>query len=406
MGFNISGIVINKKYLVKELPSIIMDRLLPNKPIKIEVEDVISNFTDSSFCDIYFGEQGTLILISPDLIMHDWAPYLNETLLFIKSEITMTFCFRYYINNSLKLERYEENGKTITDHHYSKNQSLNKNSEELLNQLIIKVLGEDLNTVDLSKSAYRFKLSEFSLPIHNLVDTQEVFIGNNSPSCLRLDLIPVPEKLKEICKSLSVLDAILDPSGGKRSFTFNSKWDTEEELFEFRDLEGDYLQILFKGKDILILGYQRNSLYKNWNNLYTYGESSRPISEIVTKEVPLIFSNQLNFNKENQIECTFCIWNIDNSGWITDFELLGTENYEDTSELIMHFLKSSPSEYVKTISDRIETKDGDLDKSAIQKLLNTQVLTKHILYSIDPEFRYIEYLLDDLSEIDFRHDLK
>ena len=186
MGFNISGIVINKKYSVKELPPIIMDKLLPNIPIEIEVEEVISNFTDSSFCDIYFGEQGTLLLISPDLIMHDWAPYLNDTLLFIKSEITMTFCLRYYVNNSFKIERYADNGITITDHHDSINQPLNKNSEELLNQLINKVLGEDLNTINLSKPAYRFKLSAFSLPIHNFKDSQEVFLGKNLPSCLRL----------------------------------------------------------------------------------------------------------------------------------------------------------------------------------------------------------------------------
>ncbi len=58
--------------------------------------------------------------------------------------------------------------------------------------------------------------------------------------------LPERHKLKEICKSISVIDAILSEDWLYRYYTYNSKWAEDEELGSMKNGEGDELLILFR----------------------------------------------------------------------------------------------------------------------------------------------------------------
>ena len=64
MGYNISGLVIDKNYEndIEQIENILGEKLVFDK--KVDFESGSENWKDDNYCDIYFSEKGTLIFIS------------------------------------------------------------------------------------------------------------------------------------------------------------------------------------------------------------------------------------------------------------------------------------------------------------------------------------------------------
>ena len=71
-------------------------------------------------------------------------------------------------------------------------------------------------------------------------------------STKKLQNLPNKEKLQKICKSISVLDAIISQDWEYRYYSYNQKWRKDEELFEMRDGCGDQMLILFTKNGLAI----------------------------------------------------------------------------------------------------------------------------------------------------------
>lgn len=98
MGFNISGLAINKNYenefdsLQKELG------LNLKKESEIDFETASSNWKDEGICDVYFSEKGTLLFLNMDMCI-DSFPLMNDnSLTFALSETSMAFSISYCEN--------------------------------------------------------------------------------------------------------------------------------------------------------------------------------------------------------------------------------------------------------------------------------------------------------------------
>ena len=50
-----------------------------------------------------------------------------------------------------------------------------------------------------------------------------------------LHLLPELERLRELCKALAILDAMIEPEWQLRYFSFDIKWDEGEEMASMRD---------------------------------------------------------------------------------------------------------------------------------------------------------------------------
>jgi len=115
MGFNLSGLAINKNYenefdnLQKELGWNLQ------KQSEIDFETASSNWKDDRICDAYFSEKGTLLFISMDMCAESWPLKKDNTLTFALSETSMTFNINYCENGIEKRSIMEVNGERMQD---------------------------------------------------------------------------------------------------------------------------------------------------------------------------------------------------------------------------------------------------------------------------------------------------
>jgi hypothetical protein len=115
MGFNVSGLAINKNYesdfdsLQKELGWNLQ------KHSVINFETASANWTDDGICDVYFSEKGTLMFIGMDMCAESWGLKNENTLTFALSETSMAFNINYCENGIEKRSIMEVNGERMQD---------------------------------------------------------------------------------------------------------------------------------------------------------------------------------------------------------------------------------------------------------------------------------------------------
>lgn len=115
MGFNLSGLAINKNYesefdnLQKELGWNL------EKQSEIDFETASSNWKDDGICDAYFSEKGTLLFISMDMCTESWPLKKDNSLTFALSETSMAFNINYCENGIEKRSIMEVNDQRMQD---------------------------------------------------------------------------------------------------------------------------------------------------------------------------------------------------------------------------------------------------------------------------------------------------
>ena len=137
-------------------------------------------------------------------------------------------------------------------------------------------------------------------------------------STQNLSLLPSSKKLKDLCKSISTLEAIISPEWGDRYYSYNNQWSETEEVFELRDGQGDQMLILFDYKGVIINGFAHESIMNKWKG--------------VIEQVPKEFQEFIYEEPVKSIGTTFCIWkmNSDEKWQIGDIEF-PEDNYLDGS---------------------------------------------------------------------------
>ncbi|WP_165749543.1 hypothetical protein [Cellulophaga sp. Z1A5H] len=98
MGFNLSGIAINKNFEADF--DYLQGKLGWNleKHSEIDFETASSNWKDEEICDAYFSEQGTLLFISMDRCTESFSVENQNVLTFALSETSMAFNIIYTEN--------------------------------------------------------------------------------------------------------------------------------------------------------------------------------------------------------------------------------------------------------------------------------------------------------------------
>ena len=95
MGFNISGIVINKNYK-NNLEDLKKDFGWNLKFVEeIDFEKASANWKEKGVCDIYFSEQASFIFVDMEMCIEAWCVADAKTLTFALSETSMAFKLRY-----------------------------------------------------------------------------------------------------------------------------------------------------------------------------------------------------------------------------------------------------------------------------------------------------------------------
>lgn len=159
MGFNISGVVINKN-LQHNLELLQQIGLRLEHGTEINYEQASANYKDDGICDVYFGDQGTLLFASPNHCMDIPGIEGCNVLTWIVSEFAMAFSFRYYEGREEVRSFYELNGEMqwTEGNPLPVEEGASDGSEVIWRQVEV-VMSKSFWDVEPDEKAFRYKIA-------------------------------------------------------------------------------------------------------------------------------------------------------------------------------------------------------------------------------------------------------
>ena len=112
MGFNIAGIIVNKKISETEIESILEFNIKFLK--EVDFEEATSSFRDENTVDILQTDTGTLLITELGQI-YDLENSLNETIQFMISDVSDTYYFEKFTDGQLVRKYITTQGETVED---------------------------------------------------------------------------------------------------------------------------------------------------------------------------------------------------------------------------------------------------------------------------------------------------
>lgn len=160
MGFNISGLVIDKNYEnnISELETIIGEKLVFEK--EVIFEETLESWKEETYCDIYFSKKGTFILLSMEIGGFEFYAENQTAFSFVLSEMSMTFTINFTKENELvrsimiSEDMIEDEGVPFDF------ETEDEDKSELIYQLIENTLGESFHEIDLEAKCFRYSFKK------------------------------------------------------------------------------------------------------------------------------------------------------------------------------------------------------------------------------------------------------
>lgn len=161
MGFNISGLAINKNY-EKEF-DLLQKELGWNleKQSEIDFETASSNWTEDGICNVYFTEKGTLMFIGMDMCTESFPLKNDNTLTFALSETSMAFNINYCENGVEKRSIMEVNDERMTDEGEKLEvEGKSEDTSEIIWNQIEQVIGKRFWDIEPDEKAVKYVFSK------------------------------------------------------------------------------------------------------------------------------------------------------------------------------------------------------------------------------------------------------
>ena len=181
MGFNLSGIVLNKSY--KENLVDLTRQFNWNLQFENEISFEIAseNWKDEGICDIYFSENGTILFVNMDMCIEPWSIKDGNVLTFALSETSMAFNLNYCVGQEIIRSIMEVNGEAMND----KGQKLSIEStagdtSEIIWGQIGEVIGKPFWDIQPNEKAFRYRFITKEDKVKNAqnLDTTESIPSN------------------------------------------------------------------------------------------------------------------------------------------------------------------------------------------------------------------------------------
>jgi hypothetical protein len=203
-------------------------------------------------------------------------------------------------------------------------------------------------------------------------------------------LLPNKQNFQNLCKAISVLDAIICQEWEFRYYSYNSKWGEGEEYFEMNDGCGDLMNILFLENNCVISGLAHE---------YHHDEKVE-----ITKNLPEIYHEFIFGEPVTSNGTTFCLWTNENGTW----EVGNIVDYNDNSEEMLAIFDGNPQTYIDWASEYFEDsyKETGIPLEIVTQIYQGKTLTKEMVLSIVEEVEDWKLLEDDLKEINYPYDFK
>jgi hypothetical protein len=210
--------------------------------------------------------------------------------------------------------------------------------------------------------------------------------------------LPSGPRLRELSKTLAVLDAVMSPSWEGRYYSFDSTWGAQEELASMRNGQGDEYSIVFCPQGVYIRGFDHES------PLSPYRNDGRTWPGLVDS-VPEAFEEYVNepsFGSGNFPLITVCLWQMsgETEGWHH-----GDARFPDQSDVVPDgadwlftpLTTGTPEFYGEFAHWYYER---ELDPAAIDPIYRGTPLTQQMINQLNPDVSLTD-IADDLTEIGY-----
>ena len=203
-------------------------------------------------------------------------------------------------------------------------------------------------------------------------------------------LLPDRTVLENICKAISIMDAILSSDWQSRYYSFNSKWDVNEKCLQMRNGSGDEMHILFHQNGCVINGFA-----------HEYKQGSK---EQLTTDLPLEFKEFIYGEPVKSIGTTFCLWSVKSNEW----QVGKIQSHDNNSREMLNILDGQPQTYIDWATEYFEEcfKESGIPLRTVTEIYEGRILTKAMVLSIVNDHDDWGQLEKDLIEIDYPFDFK
>lgn len=196
-----------------------------------------------------------------------------------------------------------------------------------------------------------------------------------------IDKLPHISECKPILKAAAMLDAILMPEWEYRYYSYNSQWDTNEQMASMRDGQGDHYFAISSPNGLIIKGFDKE-----------YALQHKVDRSDVVKSVPEAFNTFLAEPAFVMDQTTFCIWSVaDQEGWSAGTEL-GDHAYE-----LLGILVGGAEYYHAWAQDYYEIA---LDIKLIEQVFDMKPIDETLLRQLNDELKLSD-IEGEIAEIGY-----
>jgi hypothetical protein len=205
-------------------------------------------------------------------------------------------------------------------------------------------------------------------------------------STRNLQALPDIAQLKQICKAIAVLDAIISPEWEYRYYSYTSIWDEGEECATMRDGSGDEYLILFNQYGVVMNGLAHE--VEPW--------------EVDKQIIPGEFHEFMFGEPVSSLGTTFCVWrkHTDQQWQAAHNKLEEDDEYGDGSADLLFILDGHPQTYKDWAEEYYEGEiEGEVPLPVVTQIYQGKPLNKEMVVALNPHFQDWKALEEELDEI-------
>lgn len=208
--------------------------------------------------------------------------------------------------------------------------------------------------------------------------------------------LPEIAVLREHCRSLAILEAILSPEWEYRYYSFADHWSKGESMASMQSGSGDEYSIIFSAAGAYVRGFDHES------PMSPYAEDG-PWPGVLD-EVPDVFRPYVEepaFSDDGMPRVTACMWReAGDDGWRTgtiDFPDAATEDPDGAGYLFQLLVDRSPEAFQQWAEDYYEASVG---LEAVRHVFSRRPLTEEMVSALNPEITLAD-LAKDIAQIGY-----
>ncbi|MFF8610559.1 hypothetical protein ACF06X_32115 [Streptomyces sp. NPDC015346] len=214
--------------------------------------------------------------------------------------------------------------------------------------------------------------------------------------------LPETDLLRDHCRGLAMLDAVLSPDWDGRYYSFDSRWSEGEEMASMRNGQGDEYSLVFSAAGVYIRGFSHESLMSPYGPLADGSPWPGVLDSV--PEAFRAYVEEPAFTDEGGVPVvTACLWREPaDTAWRTgaiDFPEEGDdpEDADGAGYLFELLVDRSAEAYQEWAEDYYET---TVDLAAVRHVLALRPLTDSLVTALNPDTD-LAARADDIAEIGY-----